>query len=195
VSKRDEAKVREALADPASQPLSLARELAEQARSPFDEASVLAVADPDPRVATYARVVLSYGVELALRSMMERAPADGGAVDARARVQLLKAVVAGEAHLRERVVAWLLGLLSDETVVPVPALPTEEPLVPRRVKDHAFWALRALAHPDEDMLERLVDERLFDHLPLAQKDALVAEAASKQAFRPPREAYLPPEQP
>lgn len=192
--RRDEAATRAALLDPGSSPLGLARQLAEQARAPFDEASLLA-GEQDARVATYARVLLSYGVELALRSMMERVPGDGRATEARHRVQLLRAVVGGEAHLRERVVSWLEGLLVDDTLVPVPSFPTEEPLIARRIKDHAFWALRTLAHPDEDLLERLVDERLFDNLPISQRDAIVAEAAAKREWRPPRAALLPPEEP
>lgn len=185
--KRDADAAAEALAGASPGTMALAGELRDQARAPFEEAMALAT-DPDERTATFARMLLAYGIELALRPMMEATPDDP-----RFRVQLMKAVVSGEAHFRARAVAWLKNLLPDKTPIPVPDVPTEEPLLPRRVCDHAFWAIRGLAHPDEDLLERLVDERLYDHLPDARKDAVIEASLQTQSWQPAREAYFPPD--
>ncbi|NUO51814.1 MAG: hypothetical protein HOV80_23425, partial [Polyangiaceae bacterium] len=167
----------------------LVREFQTQAHAPFRAAARLATAE-DPRIATNARTLLAYGVETALRPMLRIETTDPVL-----RAQVVAAVGAAAADLRERTRAWLKTQMTDKSLVPVPEGMqfAQPPPIARRVCDHAFLAMRRLMHPDEDLLVRMVDERLFENLPDEKKDAIIADAVRTERWIRPRAEYLAPQ--
>ncbi len=168
----------------------LVEDLRAQAHAPFRAAARLAESD-DVRIATHARTLLAYGVEVAIAPMTERR-----VVDPLLRSQMIGAVTAAAADLRQRAEAFLRSQMADRSLIPVPpALRyAEPPPVPRRVCDHAFLTMRRLRHPDEEVIVRIVDERMFENLPAARKDAIIADALETDRWIRPREEYLPPKE-
>src|SRR5262249_47637719 len=134
MKKRTSEQTADAFADASTRAIPLAHELLTQAEAPFETAAELATSQ-EARVATNARLLLAYGIELGIRPMMARS-----GLEPKFQTQVAKAVCGAELHFRKRVIAWLENQLVDRTLVPLPgfAVRTDEPDIPRRVCDHAY---------------------------------------------------------
>lgn len=181
----DELSAREAL-ESGTQAVEVSKSFETQARAPFQAAARLA-ADADARVATNARTLLAYGVEVALQPLMAMRP-----TDPTLRVQVLRAVAGAGAEMRSRTDAWLRKQLVDKQEIGTPAASERSPKpAPRRACDAAFMALRRLHHPDDDAIERAVDDAAYDAAPNTRKDEILQRAAESGAWRPDPEDLKP----
>lgn len=187
-AKYDEESTKQAILGSSSAP-DLVTELRDQAYAPFRAAARLSDSD-DVRTATNARTLLAYGLEAALVPMTEKR-----VEDPLLRSQMFGAVTAAAGDLKKRVRAFLKSQMTDRALIPVPEAMqyAEPPPIPRRVCDHAFLTMRRLLHHDEDVIVRMVDERLFENLPADKKDAIIADALRTERWIRPREEYLLPQ--
>lgn len=105
--------------------------------------------------------------------------------DAQRRLWRLQALVETELDLRARLAREARALLDDRSPEPQPpsAGPPPEGLPPPpRVCDRAYLLLRELLKQDDSRTAQAATARVFLHLPLADKDAVIAEFRKSGAW-------------